>query len=250
MGTYHDILGVKEGASMSEIKRAHRLLARKYHPDAGGSEEQMKQINEAKEGLLAGKSGPNDERPAHMGRQFDSAFFTPPKAETNPYAGRVGVDDPMASGSFDWRHAPDDNLGGYSYAQHMREMENERRGDERSDEIKKQTRDALAQGWTEERAQHFKCSWCGDSMEVTAPHEMLNKINRPDYKNGKWVTEKLVGMHDECREDAIKGGSSNDHCEHCGETLAEKDKVSNGGFGTHDKCEVAAINRDLDSWGY
>lgn len=49
--SYYDILGVKKNASADEIKKAFRKLAQKHHPDAGGDEEQFKQINEAYEVL-------------------------------------------------------------------------------------------------------------------------------------------------------------------------------------------------------
>ncbi|MBK5211943.1 MAG: DnaJ domain-containing protein [Coriobacteriia bacterium] len=48
---YYDVLGVGKTASQDEIKKAFRKLARKHHPDAGGSEEKFKQINEAYEVL-------------------------------------------------------------------------------------------------------------------------------------------------------------------------------------------------------
>jgi molecular chaperone DnaJ len=48
---YYDILGVKKDASEDEIKKAFRRLARKHHPDTGGSEEKFKEINEAYEVL-------------------------------------------------------------------------------------------------------------------------------------------------------------------------------------------------------
>ncbi|MDP2183730.1 MAG: molecular chaperone DnaJ, partial [Actinomycetota bacterium] len=48
---YYDVLGVKKGASADDIKKAFRRLARKHHPDAGGSEEKFKEINEAYEVL-------------------------------------------------------------------------------------------------------------------------------------------------------------------------------------------------------
>ena len=44
---YYDILGVKKDAGEDEIKKAFRRLARKHHPDTGGSEEKFKEINEA-----------------------------------------------------------------------------------------------------------------------------------------------------------------------------------------------------------
>lgn len=48
---YYKTLGVSRNATTDEIKKAFRKLARKSHPDAGGDEEQFKQINEAYEVL-------------------------------------------------------------------------------------------------------------------------------------------------------------------------------------------------------
>lgn len=44
---YYEILGVDKNASESEIKKAHRKLALKLHPDKGGDPEKFKEINEA-----------------------------------------------------------------------------------------------------------------------------------------------------------------------------------------------------------
>jgi len=52
---YYKVLGLEKGASESDIKKAFRSLARKYHPDANPddpkAEEQFKQISEAYEVL-------------------------------------------------------------------------------------------------------------------------------------------------------------------------------------------------------
>src|SRR5215831_1615360 len=48
---YYDILGVKRDASADDIKKAHRKLVRKYHPDVNKNnkeaEEHFKEVQEA-----------------------------------------------------------------------------------------------------------------------------------------------------------------------------------------------------------
>ncbi len=47
MADYYDILGVKRGASVDDLKKAYKKKAMKHHPDRGGDEQQFQKINEA-----------------------------------------------------------------------------------------------------------------------------------------------------------------------------------------------------------
>ena len=44
---YYDILGVSKTASADEIKEAYRNLCKTHHPDIGGDQEKMKDVNQA-----------------------------------------------------------------------------------------------------------------------------------------------------------------------------------------------------------
>jgi hypothetical protein len=48
---YYHALGISKGASRRDIDQAYRNYAKKYHPDVGGSESEMKLLNEAYEVL-------------------------------------------------------------------------------------------------------------------------------------------------------------------------------------------------------
>jgi hypothetical protein len=47
------LLGVSQGASLAEIREAHRRLISRVHPDAGGSEELANRVNVARDILIA-----------------------------------------------------------------------------------------------------------------------------------------------------------------------------------------------------
>jgi curved DNA-binding protein CbpA len=47
-----DLLGLKPGASAADIEAAYRDKAKRWHPDHGGSHEQMARLNAARTELL------------------------------------------------------------------------------------------------------------------------------------------------------------------------------------------------------
>lgn len=53
MDEYRRLLGVSEGASLDEIKKAYRQAVKKYHPDAGGSVAQFQRVQDAFEALTS-----------------------------------------------------------------------------------------------------------------------------------------------------------------------------------------------------
>jgi hypothetical protein len=55
------LLGLAEGYTRTELRDAHRRLARANHPDKGGAEDDMKRINAARDRLLARLATPVDE---------------------------------------------------------------------------------------------------------------------------------------------------------------------------------------------
>lgn len=72
MSRYHDVLGVKPGATKSELKAAFKKLAKKYHPDTNQdnpeAEAKFKEVNEAYQELTSEK--PNKAQgQAHPGFQ-------------------------------------------------------------------------------------------------------------------------------------------------------------------------------------
>lgn len=90
---YYEVLGAVEDSSPREIDRLYRQQAHKRHPDRGGSEEEMKTLNEAYEVLHNENSR----------REYDSNRRRPVTsstgAQTAPAAREVGVYGQLLSAS-------------------------------------------------------------------------------------------------------------------------------------------------------
>lgn len=101
---YYEVLGVKKDASADEIKKAFRRLARKHHPDAGGSEEKFKEINEAYEVL----SDPEKRQQYDQYGQYFAGGVPP----------GYGAGGPGGAGGFGGTGGP----GGFSYQVNVEDL--------------------------------------------------------------------------------------------------------------------------------
>jgi hypothetical protein len=84
---YYRILGVSEDASKEEVDRAYRAEARKRHPDGGGSDEEMKSLNEAHDIL----SDQTTRKAYDAQRRPKPAVYTRPAAFDPQAASRAGT---------------------------------------------------------------------------------------------------------------------------------------------------------------
>ncbi len=93
---YYSVLGVGAGAEPEVVKAAYTALARKHHPDAGGSPQRMKEINEAWEVLSDPLKKVNYDlyrcrRSAERGRRYAQdgprwSAAPPPPAQPPPHS--------------------------------------------------------------------------------------------------------------------------------------------------------------------
>ena len=96
---YYRVLGVSHDASIEDLDRAYRGEARKRHPDGGGSEEEMKALNEAHDILSdpeTRKAYDAERQPRHSVYQSSMAFD--PEAASRAGTLKIPVSDPDFAG--------------------------------------------------------------------------------------------------------------------------------------------------------
>jgi hypothetical protein len=86
---YYSILGAEEDASRGDIERLYKRLAVQHHPDRGGSEEEMKSLNEAY-GVLRDTETRRDydEERRNPASDEPAAIYTSPPLEVDAAAGQ------------------------------------------------------------------------------------------------------------------------------------------------------------------
>ena len=92
---YYAILGVDRGASVDEIKKRYRILARKYHPDVSKEPEAEKRFKEVAEAYATLKDA--DKRAAYdkLGQQRPGEDFRPPPEWSTQFADGAAAFDEM-----------------------------------------------------------------------------------------------------------------------------------------------------------
>ena len=88
---YYEVLGIDKGASDSDIKKAYRSLAKKYHPDVNpgdkDAEVKFKEVNEAYEVLSDADKKARYDQYGHAGvdpnaQQLDLSVFMRARQQT------------------------------------------------------------------------------------------------------------------------------------------------------------------------
>lgn len=90
---YYKVLGVLKDAGKEDIEKAYRSEARKRHPDGGGSEEEMKSLNEARDILTDAETRKAYDAERYPYRPaYGSSRVNDPQPDFDPdSAGRAGT---------------------------------------------------------------------------------------------------------------------------------------------------------------
>lgn len=94
---YYKVLGVSPDASQEEIDKAYKNEARQRHPDSGGSEEDMKSLNEARD-VLSDTDTRNEYDQARMPPRVEYGSSMAFDAEAASRQGTLNI--PVSSGDF------------------------------------------------------------------------------------------------------------------------------------------------------
>ncbi|MFY9554406.1 MAG: DnaJ domain-containing protein [Blastocatellia bacterium] len=96
---YYRILGVSQDASKEDLDRAFRSEARKRHPDGGGSDEEMKSLNEAHDILTNAETRKAyDEQRRPNRAAYVSSMAFDPEAASRAGTLNIPVGDPDLAG--------------------------------------------------------------------------------------------------------------------------------------------------------
>ena len=94
---FYEVLGIKKGASQSEIKKAYRKMAKKYHPDTNAGDEaaaeKFKEVSEAYSVL-------NDPEKKKLYDQFGHAAFDGTGQPGGSYGAGLAEQEALVSPDF------------------------------------------------------------------------------------------------------------------------------------------------------
>ena len=85
-----DVLGLEAGVSLEEVRAAYRSLSKRVHPDAGGTDELFRRVNDAYERLTEGPESDHGAEPSEAASEA-------PRGPSNPadHASQQGSRRPL-----------------------------------------------------------------------------------------------------------------------------------------------------------